>query len=119
MKFDKLFENYMSKTADSDKLQKTADLETIADFLNLNDIPTGAPVAGVGGWQAGEDAVYNNDGEGGFYLSVKVKPTEEGIVLYSTIKDTPVLKRLLFPVHASLVKNFIKRVQSANREENE
>lgn len=63
------------------RLNPTSDLEKIADFLNSNEVYSGSPVKGSGGWFVSGDAVHNDDAEGGQYLSVRIVPDKKGLIV--------------------------------------
>ena len=83
------------------RLNPTADAEKIAEFLNSNEVYSGAPVKGAGGWHAQEGAVHNDDAEGGHYLSVKIVPEKRGLLVHHNMGEGRVRKTLYYwPVEA-------------------
>lgn len=83
------------------RLNPTAEAEKIAEFLNSNEVYSGAPVKGAGGWVASEGAVYNNDAEGGQRLSVKIVPEKRGLIVHHKMSNGGIRKTLYsWPVEA-------------------
>lgn len=78
------------------RLNPTADLEQIADFLNQNEVYSGAPVKGSGGWYVHEGAVYNDDAEGGHYLAIKIVPEKRGLIVQYHYNDKDKQHKTLF-----------------------
>lgn len=84
------------------RLNPTSNLDEIADFLNTNNVYSGAPVKGSGGWHVLNNAVYNDDAEGGFYLTVKIVPEKRGLIVHYHYNKKSGQHKVLFswPVEA-------------------
>jgi hypothetical protein len=110
-KDQKLLTEAYNRILKKDSLSSTVDLEAIADFLNQNDVWSGAPTKGSGGWFVHNSEVVNDDAEGGYTgISVKLVPSNEGLTAYNKKSESTLFP---WPVKASDVEAYMQ--QSASK----
>jgi hypothetical protein len=98
-------QNRINNTLDS-----TVDLEAIADFLNQNQVWSGSPVRGSGGWYVHNSEVTNDDAEGGYSgISVKMVPGDEGLTAHCKSSGPAVFP---WPVRAQDVERYMQSKNS-------
>jgi hypothetical protein len=96
-------------------LNSTVDLEAIADFLNQNDVWSGAPAKGSGGWFVHNSEVVNDDAEGGYTgISVKLIPSEKGLTAYNKKSESFLFP---WPVKASDIEAYMQQSASGLQDE--
>ena len=90
-------------------LESTVDLEAIADFLNQNEVYSGAPVKGAGGWYVNNSAVTNDDAEGGYSgISVSIVPGDSGLTVYDNESSAIKPITLEWPVSVQDVERYMQ-----------
>jgi hypothetical protein len=116
-KDQKLLAEAYSRVLKEDSLEYTVDLEAIADFLNQNDVWSGSPAKGSGGWYVHNSEVVNDDAEGGYTgISVKLVPSDEGLTAYDK-EAKPTL--FPWPVKASDVEAYMQHSAAELHDEGE
>jgi hypothetical protein len=93
----------------SAELDSTVDLEAIANFLNQNDVWSGSPAKGSGGWYVNNSAVTNDDAEGGYSgISVSLVPGDNGLTAYDNASSA--IKPIIFewPVSAQALEKYMQ-----------
>ena len=91
-------------------LNPTTNLETIADFLNQNQVWSGSPVRGSGGWYVNNSEVTNDDAEGGYSgINVKMVPGDEGLTAHCRSTGPAVFS---WPVRAQDVERYMQSKNS-------
>jgi hypothetical protein len=90
-------------------LESTVDLEAIANFLNQNDVWSGSPAKGSGGWYVNNSAVTNDDAEGGYSgISVSLVPGDNGLTAYDNASSA--IKPIIFewPVSVQALEKYMQ-----------
>jgi hypothetical protein len=99
------------------ELDSTVDLEAIADFLNQNDVWSGAPAKGSGGWYVHNSEVVNDDAEGGYTgISVKLVPGNKGLTAYNKKSESTLFP---WPLKASDVEAYMQHSAAELHDEEE
>ena len=95
------------------ELESTVDLEAIADFLNNNEVWSGSPARGSGGWYVNNSFVTNDDAEGGYSgISVSFVPGDNGLTAYDN--ESSAVKPIIFewPVSAHALEKYMQTKSS-------
>ena len=97
-------QNRINNTLDS-----TVDLEAIADFLNQNDVWSGSPAKGSGGWYVNNSFVTNDDAEGGYSgISVSFVPGDNGLTAYDNASSAVQPIKFEWPVSAQALEKYMQ-----------
>jgi hypothetical protein len=95
------------------ELESTVDLEAIADFLNQNDVWSGSPAKGSGGWYVNNSAVTNDDAEGGYSgISVSLVPGDNGLTAYDNASSAIKPIKFEWPVSAQALEKYMQSKSS-------
>ena len=90
-------------------LESTVDLEAIADFLNQNEVWSGSPAKGSGGWYVNNSAVTNDDAEGGYSgISVSFVPGDNGLTAYDNASSAVQPIKFEWPVSAQALEKYMQ-----------
>jgi hypothetical protein len=91
------------------ELDSTVDLEAIADFLNNNEVWSGSPARGSGGWYVNNSAVTNDDAEGGYSgISVSFVPGDSGLTAYDNESSAVRPIKFEWPVPAQSLEKYMQ-----------
>jgi hypothetical protein len=112
------YKDYLQRhNEESAVLDSTVDLEAIADFLNQNDVWSGAPAKGSGGWYVHNSEVVNDDAEGGYTgISVKLVPGNKGLTAYNKKSESTLFP---WPLKASDVEAYMQHSAAELHDEGE
>jgi hypothetical protein len=108
-KDQKLIAEAYGRILKEDNLESTVDLEAIANFLNQNDVWSGSPAKGSGGWYVNNSAVTNDDAEGGYSgISVSFVPGDNGLTAYDNASSA--IKPIIFewPVSVQALEKYMQ-----------
>ena len=96
------------------RLNPTVNLEEIASFLNDNEVYSGAPVKGAGGWYVHNSEVVNDDAEGGYSgISVRIIPEKRGLIMLEKLPSGNDTKTLFYwPVQAKDLETVMQKKSS-------
>ena len=108
-KDQKLIAEAYGRILKEDNLESTVDLEAIADFLNQNDVWSGSPAKGSGGWYVNNSAVTNDDAEGGYSgISVSLIPGDNGLTAYDNVSSAVQPIKFEWPVSAQALEKYMQ-----------
>ncbi|NDB84802.1 MAG: hypothetical protein EB127_19155 [Alphaproteobacteria bacterium] len=108
-KDQKLLAEAYSRILKEAELDSTVDLEAIADFLNQNDVWSGSPAKGSGGWYVNNSAVTNDDAEGGYSgISVSFVPGDNGLTAYDNESSSVQPIKFEWPVSAQALEKYMQ-----------
>jgi hypothetical protein len=94
-------------------LESTVDLEAIANFLNNNEVWSGSPAKGSGGWYVNNSAVTNDDAEGGYSgISVSFVPGDNGLTAYDNASSAVQPIKFEWPVSAQSLEKYMQSKSS-------
>jgi hypothetical protein len=95
------------------ELDSTVDLEAIADFLNDNEVWSGSPAKGSGGWYVNNSFVTNDDAEGGYSgISVSFVPGDSGLTAYDNESGAVQPIKFEWPVSAQALEKYMQSKSS-------